>query len=340
MVFLLVVCPRICAAQTAPPGCDPAAARAGLKFEPFAVRSWYQPLIAEVRGGQTQFYLWGQAKPFPYMPAADHITVWEVNVGKELPFVAWNRGLTNESLLDCRGWGFGFWVPANFHMIADAGEDSVPLLNLDFRIGVVAKAAKAVSRRDVISMKAQLGHESTHLGDEFVLRALAAYGDAFQRVNVSYEYIEVGVDWERFFGGARQHSLSLRASGLQALSFGGASGWYAPRTDAGVKIFPSTVNFEPAFGVEYLPHGTHGWRPFASYEGRLRTVYDYRKPSADTREDRQFTSSIVLGLRQQTWFNRGMPDVIVRGYYGVNPHGQLRTQSNFWMFAVGLMIRL
>ena len=311
---------------------------AALKFEPFADRAWYRPQIAEVRGAQTQFYLWGQARPFPYMPAAPHMTIWEVNVGKELPIAAWDKGFTNDSLLDCRGWGFGFWVPGSFHMIADSGEDSVPVLNLDFRIGVVAKVAKAVTTRDVISMKAQLGHESTHLGDEFIVRALKTYGDAFQRVNVSYEYLEVGVNWERFFGEARRYSLSMRASGLQALSFGGASGWYAPQTDAGVAIFPSAVNFEPAFGVEYQPHGSRGWRPFASYEGRLRTVYDYQKPSAETREDRQFSSSIVVGLRQLAWSGRGMPDVIARGYYGVNPHGQLRTQANFWMFAVGLML--
>jgi hypothetical protein len=68
------------------------------------------------------------------------------------------------------------------------------------------------------------------------------------------------------------------------------------------------VNVEPTVGVEYLPQGSHGWRPFVSYDGRLRTVYNYEKTSADQREDRQFSSSLVVGLRQLKWANKGAPE--------------------------------
>ena len=38
----------------------------------------------------------------------------------------------------------------------------------------------------------QFGHESTHIGDEFTLGALRVHPTSFIRVNVSYEYYDVG----------------------------------------------------------------------------------------------------------------------------------------------------
>ena len=337
---LLLAGTRISAAQAPLAPCDKTKASSKLTFQPFATRAWYQPLIAEPRGGQTQFYVWGQSKSFPYMTGGSHINVWEVNVGKELPLAAFEKGAIDGSLLDCRGWGFGAWVPGSFHMIANSGEDSAPILNQDYRLAIAGKIARAVTSHDLISAKVQFGHESTHLGDEFVVQAIEQYGDAFQRVNVSFEYLEVGVNWDRFFGADRQHSISFRGSAVKALALGGAAGWYSPQGSNGQYIYPSTVNFEPGLGLEYLPHGSHGWRPLVSYDGRLRTVYDYQKTSADQREDRQFSSSLVVGVRQMKWSPKGMPDFIGRAYYGVNPHGQFRSQSNFWMFAFGLLLRL
>lgn len=339
-LLILLMCARPALAQTPPAPCDGSKTLAGLTFEPFAARAWYAPLIADPRGAQTQFYGYGQAKPFPYMAAKDHIRFWEINIGLELPLAAYEKGSQTGSLLDCRGWGFGAWLPTSFHMIANGGQDSIPILNQDYRVAGAVKLAKAVTPRDLISFKAQFGHESTHLGDEFVVLAIDRFGDDFLRVNVSYEYLEWGGNWDHFFGAERQHSLSLRGSVVQALTLGGAPGWYSPNTEDGRFIFPSAVNYEPAFGVEYLPQGSSGWRPFVSYEGRQRVVYDYFKTSADQREDTQFTSSLVVGWRSLKWGTRGMPDVIARAYYGVNPHGQFRSQANFWMFGFGLMYRL
>jgi hypothetical protein len=338
VLLLLLAGAGISAAQTPPPApCGTANASSKMTLQPFAERPWYQPLIAEPRGAQTQFYVWGQAKPFPYMVRDQHINVWEVNFGKELPLGTIEKGATDGSLLDCRGWGFGAWASGSFHMILSSDHGSEPVLNQDYRFAGVIKAAKALTPRDLISMKVQLGHESTHLGDEFVVRAIDFYGDAFVRVNVSYEYVEFGASWDHFLGAQRQHSISFRGSAVETL---GSGGWYSSHSLSGQFIYPSAVNVEPAVGVEYLPQGSHGWRPFASYDGRLRTIYDYQKTSADQREDRQFSSSLVVGLRQMKWANKGMPDLVARAYYGVNPHGQFRSQSDFWMLAIGVMLRL
>ena len=331
---------QVPASLTSVQPCATVGASTPLTFTPFASRSWYTPLIAEPRGAQSEVIFWAQTRVFPYMTNTDPLRVWEIGFGKELPVAAWDTHASLNSLLDCRGWGIGIWVPGRFHMIADTGDESIPILNLDYKLSGVIKVTHAVTPRDLLTAKVQMGHESTHLGDEFALRAVDDYGDAFQRINVSYEYIEVGLNWDHFFGSNRQHSVSFRASGVQTLAFGGDVGWYAPRLMDGTPIQPSVVNFEPAVGIEYLPRGTRGWRPFVSFDGQLRTVYNYQKTSADQREDRQFTSSLVVGLRNLSWASRGMPDVIGKAYWGVNPNGQFRSQSSYWMFGFGLLFRL
>jgi hypothetical protein len=331
---------RAAGAQTPPAPCGPADPAKKLVFQPFAERAWYAPLTAEPRGAHSEVVFWGQARPFPYMPAGGHLTVWDVGFGKELPIAAWDNGASDGSLLDCKGWGLGLWAPASFHMIADAGADSSPILNHDYRLAIAFKIAHALTPRDLVSAKVQVGHESTHVGDEFVVRAINEYGDGFQRINVSYEYVEAGANWDHFFGRDRQHMVSLRASGVHTASFGTDVGWYATELIDGTVIQPSRMNFEPAMGVEYTPRGSHGWRPLVSYEGRQRTVYDYAKTSADQKEARQFSSSLVVGLRNLAWASHGAPDFIVKGYYGVNPNGQFRSQANYWMWGLGLLLRL
>jgi hypothetical protein len=342
LVTVVLGLARVASAQTAPTAACGSATKSGFTFHPFADadREWYAPLIAEPRGAHSELLVWGQSRSFPFMSKEDHLTVWDISFGKELPVAAWDKGASDASLLDCRGWGFGLWVPGSFHMIADAGEDSSPILNHDYRLAVVFKVAHGVTPRDLVSAKVQVGHESTHVGDEFVVRAINEYGDAFQRINVSYEYVEAGVNWDHFFGLNRQQMVSLRVSGVHTASFGTDAGWYGTELIDGTVIHPSRMNFEPAVGVEYMPRGSRGWRPFASYEGRLRTIYDYAKTSADQKEGRQFSSSLVLGLRNLSWAGHGAPDVIVKGYYGVNPNGQFRSQANYWMWGVGLLLRL
>jgi hypothetical protein len=296
--------------------------------------------MANPQDAQSEVVFWGLSRRVPYMPGSADIAVWDITFGKELPVAVWQQADSDEALRACGQWGFGLWAPLGVHLVDAVAEESSPILNSDYRLALAFKVARGVTPRDLVSAKVQVGHESTHLGDEFVLRASQAYGAAFQRVNVSYEYVEFGVNWDHYFGAARQHVVSVRGSGVRASDFGGDTGWYSPALLDGTLIQPSRVNFEPAVGVEYAPKGTRGWRPLLSYEGRLRTIYDYGKTSADQREDRQFSSSIVVGLRNLGWNARGMPDLIAKGYYGVNPNGQFRSQRDYWMFGFGLLIRL
>ena len=273
-LLTLVIAAALGAAQSAfaqaapqPPPCDPAGASHRLTFRPFATRAWYAPIAANLQDPQSEVVFWGSSRRVPFMPGEGAISIWDISFGKELPIAAWEPHGPENSLLACGGWGIGIWAPISVHLIDAVGEDSSPILNDDYRFALSFKVAHRLTPRDMFSAKIQLGHESTHLGDEFVIRALDAYGDGFTRVNVSFEYVEAGVNWDHYFGGQQQHVVSVRASGVRATAFGGDVGWYSPELIDGTIIASSRVNFEPAVAAEYMPRGTRGWRPFFSYRG-------------------------------------------------------------------------
>jgi hypothetical protein len=322
----------------APPADGSASGR--FVYQGFADRDWYTPVLANPRDANSELLFWGQSKRFPYSQGDASHTIWDLSFGKEFPIATWEKVTPDRTFMDGRGWGFGLWAPLSFHMVDAVEEDSSPIIDNDYRLAGALKVAHALSPRDLLSAKFQFGHESTHLGDEFALRALDAYGDDFQRVNVSYEFIEFGANWDHLFGAQRQHMMSVRASALHTAGLRDEAGWYTTTLLDGTPIQPSKINVETAISAEYMPRGTRGFRPFVSYELRLRPIYDYAKASADQREDRQWSSSLVVGLRDLARWQKGMPDVIAKGYYGVNPNGQFRSQRDYWMFGIGLLLRL
>ena len=107
---------------------------------------------------------------------------------------------------------------------------------------------------------------------------------------------------------------------------------------------PSQRNHEPSFGVELMPTGSKGWigawTPFVSVDGRWKTVYDYHKTSADQDEDVAFSLSVATGLRNVKATGRGKADIMIKFYRGLNPNGQFRSQSDYWMVGAGVRIRV
>ena len=180
-------------------------------------------------------------------------------------------------------------------------------------------------------------HESTQLGEEFVLAAGHNFPN-FERLNVSYEYWEYGVGFET-------PRFSARHGGLRPW---GEDGYY---TDRNLHSFPrqlstSHSNFEPSFGFEYRHphHGDRAWAPFGSIDWRHRIIYNYEKPSSDTPEHKQWSTGLTAGVRTAsaaaTPAAFALSHFYLRLYYGINPHGQLRNQRNYTMFGVGLNFRV
>jgi hypothetical protein len=90
-------------------------------------------------------------------------------------------------------WELGF--QAGVFAIFDLDASSKDLINADYWVGV-----PLVYRKDDVSAFVRLFHQSSHLGDEYVLRNRA------DRINLSYEQIDAMIsqeigNWMRVYGG-------------------------------------------------------------------------------------------------------------------------------------------
>jgi hypothetical protein len=353
----------------------------------FRDRDYFDPLIAEPRAPQIAFTFpaWIPELRFSVEPGTR--LAWEVSLGREIPIFA--RANFDEATRALKGsQGFGLWVDVSFHMIEDMGKDpSNPIINTDYRFSLaklkyyrvisvspIAPGAKPVRRWKSIAFRGDLyHHESTHLGDEFVINAQGAHPDEFERQNVSFEFYDIAgaFNWER--GDGLRHSIRGGTTGLVKPSHG----YYSDHTlefPTRRDVVKSKRNFEPYIQYEFFaPHRTRStadpvgapatpvvpgagtpapplldpgagaferparWAPFVSMDLRQRIVLDFNKTSADIKEDTQWSVNLLAGYRSQPGnFRLAIKEIYARVYHGVNPHGQLRNEKDYWLAGFGV----
>ncbi|HEY0874605.1 MAG TPA: DUF1207 domain-containing protein [Vicinamibacterales bacterium] len=296
---------------------------------------WFEPLVAEQRAARIAVNF-GGTDAFEFSIEPGRRFVWDIHLGRELPMIAYVAA-ENPGMFRTGEWGVGLWAPVGFHMIEDFKDASNPIINTDYRFGTMLKFRYALAQERWIQARfVPWAHESTHLGDEFSLTAQQTFPQ-FERINVSYEYWEYSV-------GLETPRWSVRHGGLRPW---GKDGYYSDHLlePSGRQIPTSHSNFEPSFGGEYRhPHGDGSWSPFVSAEARHRILYDYRKPSSSTPEERQWSTTLAAGIRtapaSHTPATMALSEIYVRFYHGVNPHGQLRNQRDYTMFGVGFNFRV
>lgn len=83
------------------------------------------------------------------------------------------------------GWQLGMF--AGFNSQFDLEESSYPLINTDYRVGFPLSF-----RYGDLSGRVRIFHQSSHLGDEFIL-----YGHPPERIDLSLEAVDFLVAWER-----------------------------------------------------------------------------------------------------------------------------------------------
>lgn len=115
-------------------------------------------------------------------------TVGAPNFGAAIPLYGW-RGLGID-------WQAG--LHAGVFSIFDLDADSSDLINSDFFVGLPISA-----RYGPLSAQVRVFHQSSHLGDEFLLRR-----DHPDRINLSYEGADLRLSvkpwsWLRFYAGGR-----------------------------------------------------------------------------------------------------------------------------------------
>ena len=93
-----------------------------------------------------------------------------VSLGGEFPLLRWH---------DVGGGRLQLGLQGGIFALFDLDADSTDLINADYRIGL-----PLTYERKRISAMLRLFHQSSHLGDEFVLR------DRVERINLSYEAVD------------------------------------------------------------------------------------------------------------------------------------------------------
>lgn len=314
-------------------------------------RGYFDALLADPRAAQTQVMFPAVSDSFQYAVNARRGLVWDISLGHEVPVLGWETSRSAKpNGVPAGAFGFGIWFPISFHMIEDLGKDpSNPILNTDYRFSGMLKAQVGLpdhwagTTDSHIGLKFQFGHESTHIGDEFTINALRLNGNQFLRVNVSYEYYDLGGSFEPNFG--RQQ---WKFRGGDIWLWHPDKGWYSRDLlqPFGKFIAGSKRNHEPYGGVELFvePKNGTGLGFIGSLDVRNRTIYQYNiVPSiafTNKPEPTQVSVNLMGGVRQirqgPGFLGRIQPTYYLRYYHGVNPNGQFRNQSNYTLFGFGV----
>ena len=349
----------------------------------FRDRDFFDPLIAEPRAPQIAFTFPAWIPELEFSVEPGNRLAWEVSLGREIPI--FTRANFDDATRGLKGsQGFGFWVDVSFHMLEDMGKDpSNPIINTDYRFSLAklkyyrvisvsppTTGPNPVRRWKSLAFRADLyHHESTHLGDEFVINGQGAHPE-FERQNVSFEFYDLtgAFNWER--GDGLKHSVRGGTTGLVNPS----NGYYSDHTldvsrasRSATSPSPSATS-SPTFSTSSSRHtaprtlsirsarlavapcqGQHSqsgagaferparWAPFVSMDLRQRIVLNFNKESADIKEDTQWSVNLLGGIRSQPGnFRFAIKEIYLRYYYGVNPHGQLRNQDDFWLIGFGV----
>lgn len=310
----------------------PSDAQPSLAISAFHDKPYYELLAAEPRGARIMLLVPAWAGEFPDSVESGSRFAWQIVLGKELPIVAASTSRL-DGKLPAGKWGIGLWAPVAFHMIEDFKDDSRPIVDTDYRFGLMIKTQYAFSETLRLGGRfVPWAHESTHLGDEYVIHASS--NPSFARVNVSYEYREYGVSLERddLFG--LGDNLIMRSGGIHPIN---SQGYYDPFLlgASTPTLTPSRKNFEPSFGFEYRSSEWHARQAYVSIDLRNRLVYNYHQ-TATAPERRQWSWNLQIG-RAVPFNTKGVPlkQYFVQVYRGVNPYGQLRSQADFWSVGIG-----
>lgn len=311
----------------------------------FENRAYYDPLIAGVRDAQISALVPARFDRMAMMvnPGTPRHG-WDIDLGAELPIVG-RESSASAGQIGEGEWGIGLWIPIDFHMIEDFRDQSAPIINTDYRFSGVLKVRRGFSRERALAVRLQYGHESTHLGDEFSIDAQRTFPRTFERINVSWQYLDLGALYTWQAGQTGNQVWNVRGGVTTTMPFRRSYYDTSPGSVTESRIGPVTASknwWDPYFGLELNREKQFfrkKWGYYASTELRWRSIYDYHKRNAAQSEDRQTSINVVAGIRKSGTGNGiGRASPFVRYYHGVNPHGQFRNQKNYSEMGIGLRL--
>jgi hypothetical protein len=303
-------------------------------LKPFRDLPYYEPLRAEPRAARILLLIPAWSDEFPHSEKPGTRFAWQIVLGRELPIIAASSQRL-DGPTDTNNWGLGLWIPVSFHVIEDFKDESAPIVDTDYRFGFMLKFQYGVTDNVHLGVRfVPWAHESTHLGDEYTIVAVRRFGDAFERVNVSYEYREYGISLEGEGLFRENDNWIVRHGGITPW---GTDGYYSNHLlgTAEPVLTPSLKNYEPSLGFEYRLPEWRGRQTYASLDLRHKLVYNYHQ-TPDNPERQQWSWTLQVG-RTVPDNTSGAPlkQYFFQLYRGVNPYGQLRSQSDYWSAGFG-----
>jgi len=287
-------------------------------FSPFTNRGFYKPFVSEISSTINKVSVGGAKNTLPNGEISN-TKFTEIHLGVDIPILYGEKPKFK--------WAVS--APVSLHVLWAPFEDiTAPIVNNDYRFGLSFTGLTYLNNSLIknISFKiTPFAHESTHIGDELTIYGFQNIDD-FYRVNVSYEYYELGItlnDPDTLSG----NLLSFRM-GLMGL-INPTKGYYSfSDNEIGDKTFyPSKRWAEFYFQLNYKK--TEGfltsktWHPSLSIEARNRVKYEYER---EDKSDRVWCINAFIGYDVTPKNTNNIKTVghYLRFYTGINPHGQLR----------------
>ena len=308
-------------------------------FTWFTPEHFGKPFVSDIRSSILKFEegFINDLGEFYYYPDYDKRLVSEGHVGGDVPVISYVKRSGDISFKST------FLMTGAFNLIIDSLEPTArTVLNTDYWLGSEFRSVLYHPGLDKFRLRniglnlIPMYHESTHLGDEFVMDALAR-GTDFYRVNVSYESWVLALtlnDLDTLKGNV----FSTRI-GIQGIWFP-ADGYYQYNLEEtqGQDLLPSHDHLK--YWIQFNWRRTRGlgasdvFHQVNSLEIRRRIKYGYE---ADDPEKVVWNFNGYFGWVYNSDSYRKVGGFL-RLYYGINPHGQFRNIDNFYFVGLSLVV--
>jgi hypothetical protein len=234
----------------------------------FPTAELFRPALADPK--EPRFFI----SPRHYDTGSENL--WLVEVGYGANFPVYGR-------IDAAGDGWNVGISGGLFGLFNLEAESFDLINADYTVGM-----PLTWRQGNTSGRLRLYHQSSHLGDEFLLNA------APERVNLSFEALEGLIAYDltpfRIYGGG-EVLLHREPADLDRLM-----------AHAGIEYFSASA-------TTLLP-GLRG-RPFAGLDLKSYAEHDW-----------SIDRSLKVGMQFDAPHSDHFLRLSIDGYRGYSPHGQ------------------
>jgi hypothetical protein len=311
----------------------------GQEFHIFQPESFGKPFVSDIRSSIVKFEegFVNDLGKFYFKPNYQHRPISEGHVGSDIPLFSYYKHFAGATFKST------FVLSGSFNIILDSLEPTTRMvintdywLGSEFRAVVYHPAFQTWKIRNLGFIITPLYHESTHIGDEFVMEAIQQ-DPTFYRVNVSYESWVLALtinDPDTLQGNVLSTRIALSGvwfpqDGFYQYDLNETQGQDLLLGEKCIEYWVQ-MNWRRTRGLLASSH----FHQINSIEVRNRIKYGYE---ADNPEQRTWNINAYFGWEYQSKSDRKVGGYL-RSYYGINPHGQFRDIGGFYFVGLSLVL--